>query len=245
MIPGKIFYDLMPKVTFGTHCSLNRLAYFALRRALPETSFPRLHTINHFEGLNGVDGLWLNNRHMPSRSTYNPVTGEGSGLVEFTRQFKALQEAIQNNRKRRIARRMAHIAHITTDVCTPPHQHGQLIPPRRKRFLFWRVKDDWYERYHETYVVDRHFLFELRVFFAVVRQPLPPISVALEWKAEEIRAHVRQNIQFIRNLNLYERYIREGWTEAIQQQFNREVFPRIATMIATIWYLALISVRTV
>lgn len=247
MVPAKWFFNLFPRVMLGSHCSVNRLAHQALHAFAPQFRLPRIYTINQFEGLNGVDGLWLHNRLLPSRSTYNPVTGEGNGLKEFAFQFEALRRAIQLRRRHRIARRMAYVAHIATDICTPPHQHGKLIPLRHKRwYWWWNIRDDWHERYGERYFVDHHMFFEFHALLAVWRQKLPRIVIAPEWQGqsldqeviEQAVSYIKENVRLIRSFDLYPQYVREGWTPAIRQQFVEVVFPRIATAVATIWYLA-------
>lgn len=247
MFPAKIFYNLFPRVVVGSHCSINRLAYAAVQRLAPELRLPKLYLINQFEGLNGVDGLWLHNRVLPSRSTYNPMTEQGNGLKELRYQFDALRQAASIGRKVRLAQRLAYVSHIVTDVCTPPHQHGKMVDLRRKRwYLFWLVNDDWYERSMERYWVDKHTLFEFRALLAVWRQRLPTIRIVPEWQGmplTEATAHVvtfvRETVCLIRSYDLYQQYVDHGWTERIQQQFVDDVFPRIATTVATIWYLAL------
>lgn len=251
MIPGKLLNNLLPRVILGTHCSVNRLAYRALRQMAPQWSLPRLHTINHFEGLQGVDGLWLHNRSLPSRSTYNPVTKAGNGLKELQYQFEALRHAIGLRRRRRIARRMAFLAHIVTDLCTPPHQHGRLVALRHKRwYLFWKIHDDWYERHVERYIVNHHLMFECHALFAPYRQTRLPVVIQSDWETvspnqltDAVLRYMDQSINTIRSLNLYHEYIQLGWTPAIQQQFSQQVFTQMTNAVATLWYWAFVSVR--
>lgn len=249
MVPAKWLYNLFPRVILGSHCSVNRLAYGALNRLNPKFFLPRIHTINHFEGLNGVDGLWLHNRLLPSRSTYNPITGEGNGLKELDYQFTALCRAIQLRRRRRIARRMAFVSHITTDICTPPHQHGKVVPLRQQRwYWWWDIRDDWQERYGERYFVDHHTMFEMRALASVFREKIAEIKIDPAWQGQpldqvkmQLLDYVKETVREIRSYNLYPDYAREGWTPAIHRQFVDVVFPRIATTVATVWYLAFAS----
>lgn len=249
MIPGKLLYSLFPRLFVATHCAMNRFAYRTLKAEQPNLRLPRLLTINHFEGLNGLDGLWLHNRHLPSRSTYNPITGQGQGLVEFEYQLRAARHAAEMKKYLRLARRLAFVSHITTDLSTPPHQHGHFVDIREKRwFWLWSVRDDWYEKHMERYAVDRHLLFEYTALWHLQQKgfQLPQLRrelIALagdqrDWITPAV-AELRTSINFIRELNLYHEFINNGWTNTVQQQMQTVVVPRMVSLIATFWYLAL------
>lgn len=249
MVPGKLLYSLFPRLFVASHCSINRLAYQTLRLAKPELRLPRLITINHFEGLNGVDGLWLHNRQLPSRSTYNPITGQGKGLEEFEYQLRALQHAAQLKKYLRTAKRLAFVSHLITDLCTPPHQHGHVVDIREKRwFWFWSVRDDWYEKHMERYTVDQHLLFELSALWHLNQKTLPRLELQTDimttanTQAEWILAAIeklRTSIAMIRQHNLYHDYVNRGWTNQLHQTMHTVVAPRIVSLVATFWYLAL------
>ncbi|EKD76429.1 MAG: hypothetical protein ACD_43C00115G0003 [uncultured bacterium] len=249
MFPAKLLNSIFPKSLLATHCSVNRLAYQSLKDAAPNLHLPHLQTINYFEGMNGVDGLWLNNRQLPSRSTYNPITEQGSGLEEFEYQLQALGHAHSLRKYLRTARRMAYVSHLVTDLCTPPHQHGHLVDIRRKRwYWFWNIRDDWYEKHVERYAVDRHTLFEMKALWHLPQSgftPLPlqvDIIAAAKTEPNYIPTavdHMRNSVRYIRGLNIYYEYIKQGWTDTVQQKMLNDVMPRIVSSVATFWYLAL------
>lgn len=251
MLPGKVLYQLFPRLTLGTHCTINRLAYHTLRPLWPRRTLPRLHLINHWEGFNGVDGLWLNNRHLPSQSAYNPVTGQGNGLRELARQFRLLQQAQAKRRRRRIARRLAYVSHIIADVCTPPHQHGQIITVRQERwYWFWLLRDDWAEDNGTAYFVHRHSAFEIMLLLSLARQPLTATTIdyglvrRCQGQADPtplIVDYIKTVVTSIRALNLYTEYMSLGWTDHIASAVRQQVFPNIIRAVATIWYVSYVG----
>jgi len=249
MLPGRWIYQVIPAATIATHCSVNRLAYQLIRDQAPSCTIPRPYLINFFEGLNGVDGLWLNNRHLPSRSTYNPITQEGRGLAEVSHQHAALVQALQQRRRRRITKRLAYLAHIITDVCTPPHQHGRSMTVRTRRwYMIWHVHDDWVDEAEEKYVVHRHSLFEMQSLFRVRSKAWGQLQLDQAFitayqqqtqPSDFVREYVRSKVEQIRQLDIYARYLEQGWSESTTETMTGTIIPTIITTVASVWCAAL------
>jgi hypothetical protein len=91
-------------------------------------------------------------------------------------------------------------------------------------------------------------LFELRALFELQQRSLPQpqlhhvllqqAAYADEWITATITI-VRETIQTIRHLNLYNEYVTAGWTKNIHQHMHTIVVPTMISLVATIWYLAL------
>lgn len=245
MLPGKFYYRLVPGLHLATHCSVNRLAYQLIRQQQPNCELPRPYGINYFEGFNGVDGLWLNNRHLPSRSTFNPITQQGRGLIEVSHQHAALVLALQQHRRRRVAKRLAYLAHIITDVCTPPHQHGRTTTVRTQRwYMFWHVNDDWMDEAEEKYVVHRHSLFEIETLLRVHTSAWSQLKIDQAFVAnykmhkqpsEYVQEYVKSQVNKIRQLDVYTRYLLEGWTQATTDNMRDIILPTIISTVASVW----------
>lgn len=260
MLPGKLLNTLFPNWQAGTHCSINRTAYNVVARyrqrkqflgkralntslnALGDTSFPELKAINAHEGFNGIDGLWLQNKHLPSRSSYNPITQEGNGLQELWDQYTVLEEAWEMKNTESIAKQCAYLSHIITDIHTPTHQYGHTIAPKQRWWYAWRLLDDWEDRHH-----DNHLSFELQLCWQFMRAPIPVRSIDTRLvrtlkrsrhKQSALAAYMHDRIMEINQLRIYPEYIKRGWTKRVQRSMQRRVLPQAVRTVATIWYVA-------
>lgn len=242
MLPGKLLHRLLPSWQAGTHCSINRSAYNVITRYRTRKQFPGWKKINTYEGFNGIDGLWLQNKHLPSRSSYNPLTQEGNGLLEIWDQFAGLQEAWEEQNSESIARQCAYLSHIITDIHTPTHQYGHTIMPKQRWWYAWRMLDDWEDRHH-----DNHLGFELALCWKFMRSPIQVRTIDTRLvrrfrrsrdKQAAITAYVHDRLMEINRLKIYPEYIKRGWTKRVQRTMQRRVLPQTTRTVATIWYLA-------
>ncbi len=247
MYGGRLLHKLLPNRWPGTHCGVNALA-FELLEVRAESKFPDINSINTYEGMNGIDGLWLQNKHLPSRSTYNPQTCQGYGLEELEYQYQQLVEVWERNpEKNDLAKQMAYLSHIVADVCTPPHQHGRLIKVRKRRWLgFWQADSDWIEDH------DRHgwghAFFELNAMWraSMKERVKSKLNGELIRRARNrkqrsnsiIKDHMMGVSRKIHKLKLHQEYMKSGWTHRVDRAMNKVVLPNIVSAVATYWYLA-------
>lgn len=233
----------MPSVETGTHCSINRQAHRAITQVIPKDSFPDWKQINTYEGLNGLDGLWLKDQHLPSRSSFDPVTGEGEGIEELWLQYNALVDAFSDGTGDDVARQCAYVSHIITDISTPSHQHGKVVPEESSWGYGIRTINNWREEAPPM----RHLLFEFWLTYRLAfrrRRPtrlnnrLLTVYQRARQKKHAIVHHVTNEVKVFRKLNLYKEYIQQGWTRRIEQKMSRVVLPRVTSSVATHWYLA-------
>lgn len=241
MLPGTFLHTLLPTWQAGTHCAINRSAHRIIRR-YRRKRFPKWQAINAFEGLNGIDGLWLHNKHLPSRSCYDPMTQEGNGLQEIWEQFVQLQDAWSISDQTSIARQCAYLSHIIADIHTPTHQYGRIISPRRRMWYVWKLIDDWEERNHNN-----HLAFEAMLCWRFMRLPVRVRGLDYRLvrrfkrardKQAALTMYVHNRLKEINQLRIYPEYIKRGWTKRIERAMQRRVLPQAARTVATIWYLA-------
>lgn len=246
MLTGKFIHRIFPRLQTGSHSTINRLANRLVRRHI-DVDFPHWRHINKYEGWNGIDGLWLQNRHDTSRSTYNPVNDQGLGLQEVQQQFDGLVNAWTSEDQELKARQLAYISHVITDVCTPPHQHGKKAEDLQRRWYSFWLKDDWEESVLEKDTHDSHFKFEMSLLYRLIWKPLRKARLNRDMVARFQRRRERSRVLLqgymkklslqIRNLNLFQEFVERGWTKRVDRSMRSIVMPNIVSTVATTWYL--------
>lgn len=247
MTTGKVLNRLFPNVITSSHWSINHLAYNVLQTTVLKKTLPTWQEINVYEGLNGVDGLWLRNQLLQSHSTYNPLTQQGNGIIELQHRFNDAMQAWQNSSPD-LPKRLAYLSHIITDLCTPPHQHGKITPVRTKRwYFFWTVQDDWLEDTRtDQQWIDQHTWFELNALFRLAFRLMVPEKIddaiiqayqTSQDKNKFFQDTFHNEILKIRELDLFSEYQQHGWTQHIATQMHTIVIPKAVSLVATLWYL--------
>ncbi|MBI2416042.1 MAG: hypothetical protein HYV33_05290 [Candidatus Kerfeldbacteria bacterium] len=242
MLPGRLLHRLFPQLVTGTHCSVNYQAAQVVSNQASIEKFPHWSLINTYEGMNGVDGLWLNEKILSSFSTYNPDTNQGNGIAAIIEQFDLLA-AVPQRSLADVAKYSAYLSHIVTDIYTPPHQHGQLIEPRQRRWYgLWPIRDDWQEG-HQWGHTKFEWMALLRLLTKSFRRGRLNKSLIRQWQRTSdsrivLQTFFQQQTKAVRRLNIYPEYLRLGWTKRIDISMRRVVIPRIVSTVATLWYLA-------
>ncbi|MDP3970328.1 MAG: hypothetical protein Q8P90_01375 [bacterium] len=243
MIPGNFLQLVFPNLESATHCSINRMAYLLLEKNFPNINLPHWKKINYFEGLRGVDGLWLRSKHITSRSTFNPNNSQGSGIKEVGFQYGQLVKALKNGKSEEIARRSAFVAHVITDVCTPPHQHGKKIPINFQRWFLWKAKNDWQDD------ASNHAMFEVSSAFRILfknaklklnkKVEFSNLRAGREKKIKLFQKKLINQVVRIEKLGLYHEYKKKGWTRNIEESMTKKLLPEVAVLVASAWYMAM------
>ncbi len=249
MVPGRLLHYLFPDRQFTTHCAVNRMARSVLRISPLHHYLPSIKTINYYEGMEGVDGLWIKHKHLPSQSAYNPETNQGNGLIKLQDHFQEAVAVWPSRNLDEIGKRLAYLSHTITDLCTPPHQHGQYVPLYHNRWYFLvDTINDWTDREPSQWL-DRHALFEVNLMVRSLFKPFANQAklytqlineyLCYRTKRSEILLRfMREQIVMIRRLNVYQEYLRYGWTQKIEKTMRLVVVPTTVSLVATFWYLA-------
>lgn len=246
MVPGKLIHRLFPSIQVTTHCTVNRLARGVLFVTPVHKFLPSARDINYYEGMQGIDGLWMRDQHLPSRSVYNPLTQQGNGLIEVREQFQALLQVCKEDSPE-LPKHLAYLSHIISDLCTPPHQYGQLIKPKRERWYWFYTTSDWTDQEPGQWF-NQHILFEMNLMVRFLFKPFKQAKVYTQLvneymryrhkRSEVLLKFMREQITTIHKLGIYQEYLRYGWTKHIEQTMRLVVLPNIVSLVATSWYLA-------
>ncbi|HVQ44669.1 MAG TPA: hypothetical protein VMT30_06935 [Candidatus Saccharimonadia bacterium] len=252
----------------GIHQRLDSAAYKMIAHYLPDDAFPELSAILSFEGYNGPDGLNSKiglrpkgsdptgqDNHNPSH-LYDPVSDSGEVPMHIATHYRGLVECLGSGDMIRAAFEAAWLAHYVGDGLTPAHhfpledkiaeaaakasrdleagRFSQFAGKIRKNWDIWGAKG------HMT----THQNFELGIAFALLVFPIKP-----QFDDQELgRARQLGPVEYFKNeareiaeLDLYDRFYKEGWNNDIASMIKRVLAPKAARTIGLIWLLALLE----
>lgn len=247
----------------GAHQKLDRVARTNLGKIMAsKDDFPTSRRILHFEGKKGPDAI---KRKSPSKDEpwhyYSPFDDKDSQLLDLINDhYNELVKELINQNQERIAFEAAWLAHAITDGLTPAHHY----PYEQKVEELWEgskdqrttLKKKWFPpadtkrgRVKKTWkylgpkgLMSTHALFEFGI--ATIIAPLSmkestpntvDIDNALKIRHLEIFKHSAREIAI---LDMYERYIKKGWSPKLVVDVRNKLGPTIAKTITLIWYLA-------
>ncbi len=247
--------------SIGIHQKFNASAYRLIVPLLRNETFPSLVQIQHFEGINGPDGLKLKSpgenepKHM-----YDPKRQTGEVLDHISNHYSHLVDALKEGDMVRAAFDASWLAHTITDGLTPAHQfpldeelakvrEGSVAPEdfswRHKGMvrtgdLSESLKKNW-AIWGRKGLLSTHVNFEMGVAATLL---LFQIKTALDWKklntAWTLGAvkFFQREAESVAKLDLYERFYKKGWTGEIASVVKNQLAPITAQTIATVWLLA-------
>src|SRR6266702_3885530 len=107
----------------GAHQKIDRVARIALEEALPDTNFPKIRDILHFEGKNGPDGI---KRKSPAQDEpwhyIDPLNPNESSLLDMIQaHHDNLVKALRKQSHEKAAFEASWLAHAIVDGLTPAH----------------------------------------------------------------------------------------------------------------------------
>lgn len=256
MYSGTTFNKTSGRV-IGVHQKINRAAYRLVKNEL-SGFFPELKHIQHFEGKNGPDGIKRKNPGADEPWHFiDPQDIEDKKLLEDIRDhLHNLSIALKSHDTIRSGFEAAWLAHAVVDGLTPAHHfpleehlegvRGEGLETRnsvRKKLIIpggsrrEKIKNNW-EFWGAKGVMTSHVLFELGVVGAVTPFPAK-ITLSLgdihRLKSKGFEVLFQQAMQDIASLEMYEIFIRKGWTQSLARQTKKELVPRITKLVALAW----------
>lgn len=251
----------------GAHQKFDRVARRHLTRLLPDNSaFPGIKGILRFEGKDGPDGI---KRKSPAKDElwhyYNPFDETDTDIHKIAAvHYKKLVAALQEGNQERSAFEAAWLAHALVDGLTPAHHYpyeekltelrgGEGLETRTTIKEKWvqpgdtrrqKVKNNW-EFWGPKGLFGAHALFELGVA-AIIKpltfnQALPSDEDIEEFRALGMDAYFERAAREIAVLDLYNKFIKKGWTPQVVKQVRQKLGPIIIRVITLAWYSAAID----
>lgn len=244
----------------GIHQKFNSAAYRVVAPYLRPESFPGIKQINHFEGLNGPDGLKVKSPGINEPNhLYDPINDTGEVPSNIVNHYEQLVIALKQQDLIRAAFESSWLAHYICDGLTPGHHfplEEEINKLRQetkqvggnfaaKGFLYdatlrGTIRKNW-ALWGKRGLLSTHFNFELGVattlLLAPIKAKLDPAKLA---EARRVGAleFFKQEAREIAGLNLYHDFTENGWNAKLAAAVRNQLSPSTAQAIAIIWMLA-------
>ncbi len=247
----------------GAHQKFDRVARKFIGVLRPESNFPATKLVLHFEGNNGPDAIKRKSPGVDEPWHYwDPTDDTDNQLWEIIdRHYKGLVKELREQDEEKSAFEAAWLAHAIVDGLTPPHHYPyeeKLLALRGKgRETRTSVKEkviikgdtrrqtlqkNW-KMWGAKGLMLSHATFEWGVSTVVkpmkLRKGLPTEAEIKHARNIGYHAFLKENALAIYELNMYERYLRRGWTTKLGREIRQELTPRIARCITVAWVLAI------
>jgi hypothetical protein len=250
----------------GVHQRIDRAARRVLTHHISRsTYFPTIPNILHFEGLNGPDGI---KRKSPGRDEpwhyINPSDPTDRRLLDMINDhIYNLTEALVADNRERAAFEAAWLAHAITDGLTPAHHYpleekleelrGEgmetrisvkqkiLMPGSSRRH---QLRNNW-AYWGAKGVITTHFAFEHGVATVITGQRLEDLVIAeqdvVRLQQDGFEQLFLATLRHVASLNMYEEFMRTGWTRRLARETKTVLVPAIVEMVTLSWYGALMA----
>lgn len=254
----------MYAIILHAHQKLDRVAYRHVRQVLsPDSFFPNIRQILHFEGGHGPDATKLKRHHKDAQPWHfiDPYDITDTQLQEqISRHYRRLVLALKERDDVRAAFEAAWLAHALVDGLTPAHHYPYEAELARLRGEERHSRKGLMGRaYVKSTTVRESLLLSLKLVgpkglltthamfeagaYAII-EPLQltkarPTSAELEKVCTTgVISVFSEYLQEVAELHLYDRFIAGGWTLRLNRDVRQKLAPCMARMITLAWYAA-------
>ncbi len=247
----------------GAHQKFDRVARKFVKELRPQSVFPETKLILHFEGNNGPDGIKRKSPGVDEPWHYwDPTNSDDKVLLNIiNNHYIQLVKSLKNNSLEKAAFEAAWMAHAIVDGLTPAHHYpyekklielrGEGIETRTsfkdkvviqgdtKREM---LKKNW-KMWGAKGLLISHATFEWGVSSTVrtlkLKKGLPSEGEIKHAKNVGYEAYLKEIALEIYELNMYERFLRRGWSMKMAKEIKQVLGPRIVHAISILWILAI------
>ncbi len=250
----------------GAHQKIDRVALNVLNSAVRTKHFPSKKVILYFEGKNGPDGI---KSKSPSQNEpwhfFDPFDPDDDSLLDDIRDhYDNLVFELKAGNFERAGFEAAWLSHAIVDGLTPAHHYpyeeelmslrggeGNETRSTIKEKLIIKgdkpsqtIRNNWQAWGIKGFMIT-HTTFELGC--AALIAPLNYKKLALTpyqlKRAKELGLEqvFEQSARRIALWNLYDDYMRYGWTVRLAKQVREDLVPEMIKTVSTVWYLALVE----
>ena len=222
----------------GTHQKFDREAYRLIRPFVKSGSFPHRQAILRFEGIGGPDGLKVKGNYSTDH-LWDPINEIGKLPIWIESHFKSMVVDLEKKDMVEASFHAGWMAHYLTDSLTPAHHvsHKLLAAEHedsskiRRNWLYWGRKG----------IMSSHVAFEAGISSSIVFSPIKSnFDAALYERALKhgIAKVMQEESYKIAQLDLYDTFLKKGWSSKLARQIKISVVPRIPQLIAVAWLVA-------
>lgn len=243
----------------GTHQKLDKIARRLYSKHAPKKpKFPSEGDILYFEGTRGPDGLKRKSPGVDEPLHFvDPDHNDGKLMrMLFDHQYN-LRVAIRDKNNVRAAFEAAWMAHAIADGLTPAHHYPyediveelmvdkdykkvfgvELKGIMRGRNLAEATRNNWLY-WGAGGVMTKHIAFELGVAYAVAALPMKVMTPKMK-KADteniDLEREFKKALHKIAALDMYGRFLKEGWTTQLALETRQVLIPEIVRVITLAW----------
>ncbi len=228
--------------TVGSHQKFDKSAYRALQPLIDDRFFPARNQILNFEGMGGPDGLKFKGKNYRADHLWDPINKIGHLPVWIEIHYKNLIEALKKEDLVKAAFEAGFMAHYLTDSLTPAHHVStKLIAAEYENAS--KVRKNWFYFGHKG-IVSSHVMFESGVSTSVA---LNRLKVKFDHDLYErilkdgIKSVVEDESLRIAKLDLYNQFLKKGWSASLAKTVKAVVVKRIPQLIAAAWLAAYVE----
>lgn len=258
MWSGSLISNYSGSIT-GAHQNINRVAYRTLKKVDPNTHFPKINDILHFEGKNGPDGIKAKSPGKDEPWHYlNPYDLGDNGILKIIDEHYAdLVNALINENNHKAAFEAAWLSHALVDGLTPAHHYPYEIELEKLRGEPLHTRDSIkkkiiipgstkIEMIHNNWkmwgakgLFTTHGTFELGVAIILMTMRSYDFKVS-EYEKKRLKQlglekYFRSMAAKVADYNLYERYYKFGWTTKIANDVKKKLLPDIINSVTLVW----------
>jgi len=247
----------------GAHQKFDRSARRLLEDIRPDSIFPDEKQILHFEGNNGPDGV---KRKSAGKDEpwhfWDPTNSNDTFLLETVgTHYKSLIKQLKNSEDEKAAFEAAWLAHAIVDGLTPPHHYpyeakmvelrGEGMETRNsvksKILIKGQTRRQTVQKNWKTWgakgLIISHGYFEFGVSSAVktmnFKKYTPTKGDIQHVKNIGFNNYLKELALEIYELDMFERFLKRGWTMKLGREIRTELAPRMVQAITLAWLLAL------
>ena len=245
----------------GAHQRFNKIAFKQLQPYVQLSKFPSLDKIQHFEGMNGPDGIKLKSIHRSDEPShfYNPDTESGPLLEHIENHHQSLVESLREQNMSRAAFEAAWLAHTVVDGLTPAHHvpyeqelhelyrtGGQDFYRRRNKVIIQgatrldALRQNW-QMWGRDGLLSNHIHFELGVAAVVIGGSFKGSIHHTKLKGARRLGAIdffKTEAKIIHHSHMYDQFQQTSWTAELARTVRRQLAPAIIQAVAIEWILA-------
>lgn len=240
MNSGVVTYFTKGRVlnNIGTHQKLDKTAFRITSPYMNHQYFPTRNQILKFEGMGGPDGLKFKGKYT-SDHLWDPINKIGYLPVWIEIHYQNLVEALKQKDYVKAAFEAGFMAHYLTDSLTPAHHvSNKLLTAEYENASKARLGWLYFGR---KGIMSSHVMFESGVSMTVGLNRLRvKFDEDLYSKIQDqgIIKVVEEESLRIAKLDLYNKFLKNGWSAGLAKTVKTVVAKRIPQLIGAAWLSA-------